>query len=167
MLENEDEWEEVEEPSYAERPLAPFLSTTLPPPELRPTAPVVGPKFLLGGTLSHTSTQCAFPGSITATTPAAVVLVATPTMFAATPTVAVSAGATVAESLFPPVLFRQLFLRGSSKRQVGVLVVGYQQSIDEGKGRGGSRLSFIGRTIHASPGRFHRKDVRLPRLRPL
>ena len=41
------------------------------------------------------------------------------------------------------------------KDRVGVLVVGYQQGLDEGNGRGGSRLSSIGRTIHASPGCFH------------
>ena len=66
--------------------------------------------FLLGGALSHTSTRCAV-------TPAAVVVVATPTIFAATPTVAVPAVATVAASLFPPVSFCQLLLRGSVKRQ--------------------------------------------------
>ena len=72
---------------------------------------------LLGGALSHTSTRCASPASTPAVTPAAVVVVATPTIFAATPAVAVPAVATVAASLFPPVSFCQLFLWGSAKRQ--------------------------------------------------
>ena len=45
MLENKDEREEIDEPSHAERPLTPFLRPPLSPPELRPTAPVVGPKL--------------------------------------------------------------------------------------------------------------------------
>ena len=101
----------------------------------------------LGGALSQTSTRCTSPPPTTAVTPAAVAVVATHTIFAATPTVAVSAVATVAASLFPPVLFCQLFLRGSAKDRAGVLVVGHQQGLGEGKGRGGSRLSSIGRTI--------------------
>ena len=35
------------------------------------------------------------------------------------------------------------------------LVVGDPQGLDEGKCRGGSRLSTIGGTIHVSPGRLH------------
>ena len=143
VLEDEDELEEVDEPSYAGRPLPPFLRPPLPPPELRPTAPVLDQSCSLGGALRHASTRCAV-------TPAATVVVATPT-------VAVPAVATVAASLFPSFSFCQLFLRGSAgpKDRVGILVVGYQQGLDEGKGRGGSCLSSIGRTIHASPGRFH------------
>ena len=36
-------------------------------------------------------------------------------------------------------------------------VVGHPQGLVEGKGRGGSRLSGIGRAIHASLGRLHRR----------
>ena len=45
VLEDEDEREEVDEPSHAERPLAPFLRPPFPPSELRPTAPVFGPNM--------------------------------------------------------------------------------------------------------------------------
>ena len=100
VLEDQDEREEVDELSHAERPLAPFLCQSCGqlPRLLDRNCP-------LGGALRHTSTRCAV-------TPAAAVVVATPTIFAATPTVAVPAVATVAASLFPPVKFRQLFLRG-------------------------------------------------------
>ena len=67
-------------------------------------------------------------------------LVATPNIFA-TPTVGISAVATVAASLFSPVSFRQLFLRDLVKRQGRGLRLGYQQGLNEGKGRGGSSLS--------------------------
>ena len=45
VLEDEDEREEGDEPSHAERPLARFLRPPLLPPELRPTAPVVRSKL--------------------------------------------------------------------------------------------------------------------------
>ena len=105
MLENEDEREEVDEPSHAE-----LASRAIPPPELRPLPWLLDQSCPLGGTLRHTGTRCAV-------TPAAVVVVATPTIFTATPTVAVPAVATVAASLFPPVSFCQLFPRDSAKRQ--------------------------------------------------
>ena len=90
-------------------------SSPLPPAELRSTALVVEPQsILLGGALSHT-TQCASPASTTSVTPAAVMVVATPTVFAATLTLAVHAIATVAASLFSQVAFRLLFLRGSAR----------------------------------------------------
>ena len=47
------------------------------------------------------------------------------------------------------------------RRVCGIVVTGYLALILvvpsrlKGKGPGGSRLSGIGRTIHASPGRFH------------
>ena len=110
------------------------------------------------GAVSYTSTRCASPASTIAVTPAAVVVVATPTIFAATPTVAVPAVATVAASLFPLVPRLRSANSFSGVRPedgVGDLVVGHQQGLDEGKGRGGSRLSGIGRTVHASSGRFH------------
>ena len=129
MLENKDYREEADEPAHTERPLTPFLRPPLPPPELRPTAPVVGPRLppgrrpqpnrrssgigclhqsggqlpllldqscSLGGALSYTRTRCASPASTTAVTPAVVVVVATPNIFADTPTVAVSTVAAVA-----------------------------------------------------------------------
>ena len=105
MLENEDEREEVDEPSQAER-----SSRAIPPPELRPLPWLLDQSCPLGGVLRHTSTQCAV-------TPAVVVVVATPTIFAPTPTVGVPAIVIVAASLFPPVSFCQLFLRESAKRQ--------------------------------------------------
>ena len=108
VLEDEDEREEVDEPSDAERPLAPFSRPLLPPPELRPTVPLLDQSCPLGGALRHNSTLCAV-------TPTAVVVVTTPTIFSASPTVAVPAVATVAT--FPPVSFCQFFLRGSAKRQ--------------------------------------------------
>ena len=70
---------------------------------------VVDQSFPLGGALSTPRTRFAV-------TPAAVVVVATPTILANTPTFAVSAAATDAASLLPPVLFCQLFLLGSAKR---------------------------------------------------
>ena len=56
-----------------------------------------------------------FHAPTTAVTPAAVVVVATPTTFAATLTIAVPAVASVAASLFPPVSFCQHLFRGSAK----------------------------------------------------
>ena len=109
-LGDEDEWNEVDEPSHAERPLAPFLRPRSLPPELRPTAPVGGPKLPPRWRPQHTSTRFAV-------TPAAVVVVATRTILADTPTFAVPAVATVAASLLSLVLFCQLFLLGSAKRQ--------------------------------------------------
>ena len=86
-------------------PLAPLLHPPLPPPELRPLPWLLDQSCPLGGGLSHTSTRCASPTSSTAVTPAAVVVVATPTIFAATPTSAIPAVATVAASLFSLVSF--------------------------------------------------------------
>ena len=45
VLEDEDERENADEPSHAKRPLVLFICPPLPPPELRPTAPVVGLKL--------------------------------------------------------------------------------------------------------------------------
>ena len=151
MLENKDEREEVDEPFHTERPLAPFLRPPLPSPELPRLLDEICP---LGGALSHTSTRCVSPASTTAVIPAAVVVVATPTMFAATPTVAIPAVATVAGSLFPPGCVPPTLPPGCGHKARG-LIVGNQQGLDESKGRGRSRLSGIERTIHASPGRFH------------
>ena len=79
-------------------------------------------RFPLGGALSHTSTRCASPPSTTAVAPAAMVVVATPTIVAATsevttPNGTVATATTVAASLFAPVAFRQLLLRGSARRR--------------------------------------------------
>ena len=65
--------------------------------------------------------------STTAATPAAVVVVATPAIFAATPgvtplTSAVPAVATVAASLFRPGAFRELFLQGRPEDGIEGLV---------------------------------------------
>ena len=99
----------------------------------------------LGGALRHTSTRCPV-------TPAPVVVVATPTIFAAT------------QSPRSRLSLRRCFPRFRSansssgvrpKDRVRVLVEGYQQGLDEKKGQGGSRLSSIGRTTHASLGRFN------------
>ena len=110
VFEAEDEREKVDKPSHAERSPAPSSALRC----LRQSCGQL-PRLLdqispLGGALRHTSTRCAV-------TPAAFVVVATPIIFAATPTVAVPAFATVAALLFPPVLFCQLFLLGSAKRQ--------------------------------------------------
>ena len=87
------------------------------------------------------------------------VVVATPTILAATsgdtiPTGAVPAATTVPATLFRPVSLRQLFLRGRPEDGVGGLVMGHPQSLDEGKSRDGSRVFGIGGTIHVSPGRL-------------
>ena len=69
-------------------------------------------------------------------------------------------------SLFPRsrLSLRDCFSRLSSdnspscmrpENEVGGLVGSHQQGSGEGKGRGGPPLSGNGRTIHASPGRFH------------
>ena len=79
--------------------------------------PLLDQRVHLGGALSHTSARCASPASTIAVTPAVLAVVVTPTMFAAAPTVAVPAVATVAASLFPPLSFCQFFLRDSAKRQ--------------------------------------------------
>ena len=71
----------------------------------------------LNGALSHTSTRCASPSPTAVVTPAAVVVVATPTNIEAIPTLAVPAVVTVGASLFSPVAFCQLFVRGSTTRR--------------------------------------------------
>ena len=76
---------------------------------------LLDPRYPLGGAFSHTSTGCGSPTSTSAVPPAAVVVIATLTIFATTPTVAVPVVATVAALLFPPVSFGQRFLRGSAK----------------------------------------------------
>ena len=88
VLEDEDERAEFDEPSHAERLLAPFLCPPLPPPELGSTAPVKGPKLPPRWPPQPHLTRCASPASTTAVTPAVVVVVATLTIVAATPTVA-------------------------------------------------------------------------------
>ena len=78
---------------------------------------LLGQRCLLSDVPSHASARCASPASTTVVPPAAEVVVATLTIFAATPTVAIPAVTTVAASLFPPASFGQLVLQGSAKRQ--------------------------------------------------
>ena len=72
---------------------------------------------LLSGALSHHQHPMRFLRLHHRCHPAAVVVVATLTIFAATLTATVPAIATVAASPFSPVAFRQLFLRGSAERK--------------------------------------------------
>ena len=134
VLEDEDEREEVDEPSHAERPLRHSSalcclrqSCSQPPRLLNQGCP-------LGGALRHTSNRCTV-------TPAAVVVVATPTIFAANPMVAVPTVATVAASLFPPVSLCQLFLQSSAKTQGR----GPRRGLSAGpwRGQGSGRLSSV------------------------
>ena len=116
MLEDEDEREEVDESSHAERPLAIFLRPPLLPPGLWSTAPVVGPKLPPRRRLQPHQHPMRLPRVHHAVTAAAVVVVATPTICAATLTIAVPVVVTVPASQFPPVSFCQFFLWGSAKR---------------------------------------------------
>ena len=117
VLENEEEREEVDDPSHAERSLAPFLRTPLPPPELRHLPRQLVKGCPLGGALSHTSTRYASPASTTAVTPVAVVVVATLIIFATTPSVAVLAVRNVVTPLFLPVASRQLVRQSLARRR--------------------------------------------------
>ena len=179
VLEGEDEREEVDEPSHAERPLAPFLRPPLPPPGLRPTAPVVGPRLPPRGRPQPHRRSSPAVASVrpAANCPSCWTEIAPSAAPSGTPAPdALSPPRRRWWSPPPPFLPPPPRLRSPRSRlsrhfprfrsansssgvrpkdRVGVLVVGYQQGLDEGKGRGGSRLSSIGRTIHASPGRFH------------
>ena len=120
-----------------------------------------------GGALSHTSTRCASAATTPAVTPAVVVVVATSTVLLPSPRL----GAPRTRLSLRRCLRRLRFANSSSgvrpEDEVGGFVVGHQQGLDEGKGRGGSGLSGTGRKKHARPGRFHWKGVHLPRCRPL
>ena len=105
MFENQDEREEADEPSNAERPLAPSYALRCLRHSCGQLPRLLDQRCPLGGAVSHTSTRCASAASTTGVTPAAVVVVATPTIFSATTTVAVPAVATFAASLFPLVAF--------------------------------------------------------------
>ena len=125
VLEAEDERGQIDEPSHAERPRAPFLRPPLPPPELRPLSRLLRSKWPPrrrpephqhpmrlprlhrrchprgGGGSRHPHHFCRHPRS----------------HHPHDPTGAVPTVATVAASLFPPVAFRQLFLRGLARRR--------------------------------------------------
>ena len=149
VLGDEDEWEQVHEPFHAERPLAPFLCPPLPPPQLRPTAPVVGPKLpLRQSPQAHQHPmRCLYRGGGGGRHPH---------FFLPPPSRLRFARSRLSPRRgFPWVCSAKSSFGVGLNDRVGVLVVGYQQGLDEGKGRGGSRLSSMGRTIHASPGRFH------------
>ena len=111
VVEAKDDRGKVDETSHAQRPLAPFLRPLLPPPELWPLL------RLLQQTLSHALSHHRHPSrsraSTTDVTPAAVVGVANPTLFDATPMRAVLTVAAVPSSMFPPVAFRTVIFRGS------------------------------------------------------
>ena len=189
MLENEDERQEVDGRSHAERLIVPFLCALLRSPELRPTDPVVVPKFLprsrpqphhrstalrclrqscgqlprlldkgchLIGALSHTSTRCASTATTPAVTPAVVVVVATPTVLPLSRRLGAPWSRPSLCRCLPRLRFANSSAGARPEDEVGGLVVGHQQGLDEGqRSRPPSSVRHRGRKIHASPGRFH------------
>ena len=130
VVEPEDEREEVDEPFHAEVPRALFRRSPVLLSRAAAAAPVgSGLVSPLEASRAATSTRRPSPAfTIVAVAPAAVVVVATPTIFAGTPgattpTGSVPAVVASAVSLFPPLGFRQLFLRGRPENGVGGLVV--------------------------------------------
>ena len=126
VLKNEGEWEEVHDPSHAERPLAPFLRPRCLRQSCGQLPRLLDPTYPFGGAFSHTSTGCDSSASTSAVPPAAVVVVATLTFFATTPTVAVPVAALVAAwRFFPGFRYANDYFGARPKGRVGVFVVGY------------------------------------------